>query len=72
MIAKKVPHAIHVLYRIHGMQKMSKAIDRVRVAETRQMQEDGYEPLFTGSRWLLLKRPENLNDNQAVKLRELL
>ena len=72
VIAKKVPHALHVLDRFHVMQKMSKAIDKVRAAEARQMKEDGYEPLLTGSRWLLLKRPENLSEKQAVKLSELL
>jgi transposase len=72
VIAKKVPHALHVLDRFHVMQKMSKAIDKVRAAVARQMKEDGYEPLLTGSRWLLLKRPENLSDKQAVKLSELL
>jgi len=36
------------------------------------MTEDGYELLLTGSRWLLLKRPENLSEKQAVKLSELL
>ena len=66
VIAKKVPHALHVLDRFHVMQKMSKAIDKVRAAEARQMKEDGYEPLLTGSRWLLLKRPENLSEKQAV------
>jgi transposase len=71
VIAKKVPHAIHVLDRFHVMQKMGKAIDKVRAAETRQMEEDGYEPLLKGSRWLLLKRPENLTDKQSVKLSEL-
>jgi len=72
VIAKKVPWALHVLDRFHVMQKMSKAIDQVRAEETRQMKEDGYEPLLTGSRWLLLKRPENLSEKQAVKLSELL
>ena len=72
VIAKKVPHALHVLDRFHVMQKMSKAIDKVRAAEARQMKEDGYEPLLTGSRWLLLKRPENLSEKQAAKLSELL
>jgi len=72
VIAKKVPHALHVLDRFHVMQKMSKAIDKVRAAEARQMKEDGYEPLLTGSRWVLLKRPENLSEKQAVKLSELL
>ena len=36
------------------------------------MEADGYEPLLKGSRWLLLKRPENLSEKQTVKLRELL
>ena len=72
VIAKKVPHALHVLDRFHVMQKMSKAIDKVRAEETRQMKKDGYEPLLTGSRWLLLKRPENLSEKQAVKLSQLL
>ena len=72
VIAKKAPQAIHVLDRFHVMQKMSKAIDKVRATEARQMKEDGYEPLLTGSRWLLLKRPENLSEKQAVKLSELL
>ena len=72
VIAKKVPQAIHVLDRFHVMQKMSKAIDKVRAAEVKQLKADGYEPLLTGSRWLLLKRPENLSEKQAVKLSELL
>lgn len=71
VIAKKVPQAIHVLDRFHVMQKMSQAIDKVRAAETKQMEQDGYEPLLKGSRWLLLKRPENLSEKQAVKLSEL-
>ncbi len=36
------------------------------------MKADGYEPLLTGSRWLLLKRPENLSEKQSMKLSELL
>ena len=72
VIAKKVPHALHVLDRFHVVQKMSKAIDKVRAAEARQMKEDGYEPLLAGSRWLLLKRPENLSEKQTVKLSQLL
>jgi transposase len=72
VIAKKVPHALHVLDRFHVMQKMSKAIDEVRAAEVKQLQADGYEPVLAGSRWLLLKRPENLTEKQAVKLDKLL
>ena len=72
VIAKKAPKAIHVLDRFHVMQKMSKAIDKVRAEEVKQLKADGYEPILTRSRWVLLKRPENLTDKQAVKLSELL
>ena len=72
VVAKKAPQAIHILDRFHVMQQLSKAIDRVRAAEVKQLKADGYEPILTRGRWLLLKRPENLTDKQAVKLNELL
>jgi len=64
--------AVHVLDRFHIMQKFGKALDEIRAEEARQLQRDGYEPVLTKSRWCLLKRPENLTDNQTVKLKELL
>jgi transposase len=72
VIAKKAPHAIHILDRFHVMQKLSKAIDKVRAAEAKQLKADGYEEVLKGGRWLLLKRPDNLSEKQAVKLSELL
>ncbi len=32
----------------------------------------GYEPMLTKTRWLLLKRPENLTDQQETRLADLL
>ena len=72
VIAKKAPQAIHVLDRLHVMQKLSRAIDQVRAAEVKQLKADGYEEVLKGGRWLLLKRPDNLSDQQAVKLSTLL
>lgn len=72
VIADKAAQAIHVLDRFHIMSHLSKAIDEVRAGEARQMKADGFEPLLTNSRWLLLKRPENLTETQEVKLAELL
>ena len=72
VIAKKAPQAIHILDRFHVMQKLGKAIDKVRAAEVKQLKADGYEEVLKGGRWLLLKRPENLSDKQAVKLSTLL
>ena len=72
VIAKKVPHAIHILDRFHVMQKISRAIDKVRAGEVKQLKADGYEPALTGCRWLLLKRPENMTEKQTIRLGELL
>lgn len=72
VIAKKANQAIHVLDRFHIMQKMGKALDKVRAGEARQMKADGYEEVLKHSRWCFLKRSENLTDKQTVKLSELL
>jgi transposase len=72
VIAKKASQAVHVLDRFHIMQKMSKAIDKVRAGEARQLKADGYEEVLKHSRWCFLKRPANLTDKQTVKLSELL
>ena len=72
VIAKKAGQAVHVLDRFHIMQRIGKAINDVRAAEVKQLKQDGYEPVLKGARWLLLKRPENLTDKQAVKLQEIL
>jgi len=72
VIAERARQAIHVLDRYHVMAKMNKAIDEVRAAEVKRLKQDGYEPVLKHARWVLLKRPENLTEQQAVKLKELL
>ena len=72
VIARKASGALHVLDRFHIMAHMSKAIDQVRAKEAKRLKTDGYEPVLTGTRFCLLKRPENLTDNQEVTLAELL
>jgi transposase len=72
VIGECLSKAVHVLDRFHIMQKFGKALDEIRAEETRQLKRDGYEPVLTKSRWCLLKRPENLSDQQSVKLAELL
>jgi transposase len=62
VIAKKAGQAVHVLDRFHIMAHMSKAIDEVRAAEVKTLKAGGYEPVLKDSRWLLLKRPENLSE----------
>jgi len=72
VIAEQIKQAVHVLDRFHIMKNMGDAIDKVRRGETKRLERDGYEPVLKGSRWCLLKRPENLSDKQTVKLAELL
>ena len=72
VIKKKAPGAIHILDRFHIMANVNKSIDKVRAAEQRKLEEDGYEPVLKKSRWCLLKRKENLTEKQASKLKDLL
>jgi transposase len=72
IITEMAPAAANVLDRFHVMSHMSKAIDEVRAKEAKELRAKGKEPLLTGSRWCLLKRPENLTDNQVERLKDLL
>ncbi len=72
VIAKKASQAIHVLDRFHIMVHMNKSLDEIRAGESKELLREGYEPVLKKSRWLLLKRPENLQDSQQASLRELL
>ncbi len=71
VMAKKASQAIHVLDRFHIMTHRNKAIDEVRAQAARALKAKGYEPVLTKTRWLLLKRPENLTAKQDVRLAEL-
>jgi hypothetical protein len=48
---------------------MNKALDQFRGEEARRMHREGRVPLSKKSRWLLLKRRENLGDEQHFRLR---
>ena len=72
VIAKKAGQAIHVLDRFHIMAHLSKAIDEVRAGEVKDLKAKGYEPVLKRTRWLLLKRPENLTELQDARLANLL
>jgi transposase len=71
VLREELGHAIHVLDRFHVMKKMNEAIDAVRREESRLVKNTRYEQVLKHSRWCLLKRPENLTDQQTVKLQEL-
>jgi transposase len=70
-IRDKCSQALNILDRFHIVAKVNKALDDIRASEARRMKRDGYEPVLTKSRWYLLKRPENLTEQQKVKLKDL-
>ena len=72
VIREKCSEALHILDRFHIVANMNKALDEVRAEETRQMRQQGLEPVLRKSRWLLLKRQENLKDEQRFRLRDIL
>jgi len=61
VIAKKAGQAVHVVDRFYMMEHFSKALDEARAGEAKALRDNGYEPVLSKSRWLLLKRPENLS-----------
>jgi transposase len=54
------------------MAHMNKAIDEIRAQEARALRARGAAPVLTQTRWLLLRRPENLAEHQLPRLAELL
>ena len=72
VIKERIGQAVHILDRFHIVARLNKALDEVRAQEHRRMKEEGYEPLLTKTRWLLLKRERNLTEKQEVKLRDLI
>jgi transposase len=72
VVREKCSEALHILDRFHIVAKMNKALDEVRAGESRRMAREGLEPVLKKSRWLLLKREENLKAEQRFRLRDLL
>ena len=72
VIREKCSEALHILDRFHIVAKMNKALDEVRAEEARRIKHDGRDPVLRKSRWLLLKRGDNLGDEQQFRLHDLL
>src|SRR5271155_116681 len=72
VIREKCSLAIHILDRFHIVAKMNQALDDVRAEESRRLASEGLAPVLKKSRWLLLKREENLQVEQRFRLRDLL
>jgi transposase len=68
------PQATICIDPFHAVKLVTDALDVVRRAawnELRQLPDQGAAKRFKGARWALLKRPENLTDDQSATLRKL-
>jgi transposase len=72
VIAKKIPNALNILDRFHIMKKFNDALNIVRTTEVAKLLRQGKDAVLTKTKWLLLKRPENLTDKQKGHLKNLL
>src|SRR5213080_1870360 len=70
VIREKCSEALHILDRFHIVAKMNQALDEIRAGESRRMASQGQAPVLKKSRWLLLKREENLKTVRAYLLKE--
>jgi transposase len=70
-VAKRANAAIHVLDCFHVMRLFNEAIDQVRRDEARRLRAAGDEVTLKLTRWVLLKRKENLSNQQFRRLKEL-
>lgn len=72
VIAEKAPQALHVLDRFHVVANLQKAVNEIRAGEARKMKAEGYEDVLKHTKYCFLKNPENLTDNQRLKLKDVL
>lgn len=73
VIAKKVPHALHILDRFHIVQNLGKALDKIRAAEVREMAQRGFDQdILKNTKYCFLKNECNLTDRQRTKLDDVL
>lgn len=72
VIGLRAAKAVQILDRFHIASMINKAIDRIRAEEVRELKKNGRKAVLTNSRWLFLKRSENLSETQHEKLGELL
>ena len=72
LIREKCSEALHILDRFHIVANMNKALDHVRAEEASRIRREGRIPVLKKSRWLLLKRSENLAEEQHFRLCDIL
>ena len=70
VVKEKAPQAVLVFDKFHIVQHLTKAVDQVRRDEIREKGKD-HKTLMAKTRYIWLKNPWNLSDNQRRRLSEL-
>jgi len=73
-VRDNAPNAVACIDPFHAVKIVTDALDLVRRQtwnELRRLPDQTAAKKFKGARWCLLKRPENLTDDQATTLRQL-
>ena len=72
LIQEKCSQALHIPDRFHIVANMNKALDQIRAEETGRLKREGRDIVLRKTRWLLLRRSDNLGDEQHFRLHDLL
>lgn len=72
VIAKRIPRALNILDRFHIVQRLNKALDKVRASEAKRLAKEGYEAVLKHTRYCFLKNKENLTPKRKTKLTDVL
>jgi transposase len=68
VIGKVCTNALNILDRFHVKGHLTDAVNETRKEDVRKLKEEGREPVLTKSKYIFLKNPENLTDDQTEKL----
>ena len=71
-IGKVCTNALNILDRFHVKSHLTDAVNETRKEDVRKLKEEGREPVLTKSKYIFLKNPENLTDDQTEKLSVLM
>ena len=68
-IGENLPDAVHVLDRFHVMKLFNEKLSNLRRDIQRQAETKEQKQVIKGTRWLLLKNPDNLNEDRSERQR---
>jgi transposase len=71
VIGKRLLNAVHILDRFHIAKLLNEAVDLVRRREAKELRKQGVD-LLVGMKYVFLKRPENLTEQQEAALKKLM